>query len=266
MIKSSLTNQKTWLSYLHTLKDKCIGQDQPELTGFDEFFTVNSMANSFFKHSIPYVYLLDYKRGAYMNMSDNFGGYKAECFLRNGLNHTLEIYHPDHLTLFDRQIFPARLHILKGIPVHEHRNYIFSYNFCIRNRKGGYEEFLQRNCFLSDNDGDPIFSIGILINVNKHQYENKVVQTVDYIDGSGCSEHLQSLRAVYHLHQEDKLFTKREKEVIQWMADGLSSKMIAHKLHISENTIINHRRNMQEKSNMPNSTALVSYAIRNGII
>jgi len=266
MIKTSLKNQNTWLSYLHALKDKCYEKDQLKVTGFDEFFNTNGIANSFFRHSIPYVYLLDYKSGAYINMSDNFGGYKAESFLKEGLNHTLEIYHPDHLVLFDQQIFPERLQILKGIPATEHRNYIFSYNLCIRNRKGEYEEFLQRNCFLSDDDGNPIFSIGILININQHQHDNKVIQTVDRIDEKGYSENLPAFKAIYYINKEDKLFTKREKEVMLWMADGLSSKMIADKLHISENTIINHRRNMQEKSNMPNCTALVSYAIRNGII
>jgi DNA-binding NarL/FixJ family response regulator len=68
------------------------------------------------------------------------------------------------------------------------------------------------------------------------------------------------------LEQLEKLFSKREKEVLLWMAEGLSSKMIADKLHISEHTVINHRRSMQEKSNKPNATALVSFAIRNGII
>jgi len=266
MIKSSLKNQNTWLDYLDTLKDKCNVQEKPEISGFEEFFNTNGIANSFFKHSIPYVYLLDYKRGTYINMSDNFGGYKAESFLKNGLSHTLEIYHPDHLILFDKQIFPERLQILKGISPPEHKNYIFSYNLCIRNRKGEYEEFLQRNCFLSDDDGNPLFSVGILININQHQHDNKVIQTVDRIDAHGCTQNLPALKAIYYLNKEDKLFTKREKEVMAWMADGLSSKMIADKLHISENTIINHRRNMQEKSNMPNCTALVSYAIRNGII
>jgi DNA-binding CsgD family transcriptional regulator len=68
------------------------------------------------------------------------------------------------------------------------------------------------------------------------------------------------------LGQLEKLFSKREREVLLWMAEGLSSKMIADKLHISEHTVINHRRSMQEKSNKPNATALVSFAIRNGII
>jgi len=266
MIKLPLKTKNTWLNYLHTLKDKCAGMAQPEVSGFDEYFNTNGITNSFFKHSIPYVYLLDYTRGTYVNMSDNFGGYKAESFLKHGLNHTMEIYHPDHLLLFDQEIFPERLRILSCIKPQEHRNYIFSYNFCIKNRKGLYEEFLQRNCFLSDELGNPLFSIGILININQHHDDHKVTQTVDRIDAGGYTENLPALKATYYLSKEDKLFTKREKEVMFWMADGLSSKMIADKLHISENTIINHRRNMQEKSNMPNCTALVSYAIRNGII
>jgi DNA-binding NarL/FixJ family response regulator len=36
------------------------------------------------------------------------------------------------------------------------------------------------------------------------------------------------------------------------MADGLSSKMIAFKLRISENTIANHRDNMTRKTNTKN--------------
>jgi DNA-binding CsgD family transcriptional regulator len=74
------------------------------------------------------------------------------------------------------------------------------------------------------------------------------------------------IKEVYYLNQGGKSFSKREKEVLLWMAEGLSSKMIAGKLNISEHTVINHRRSMQEKSNKPNATALVSFAIRNGII
>ena len=74
------------------------------------------------------------------------------------------------------------------------------------------------------------------------------------------------LKKSYYLHQEDKLFTKREKEILLWIADGLISKEIADKLFISENTVVNHRRNMQTKSNTRNSSELVSYSLRQGII
>ena len=72
--------------------------------------------------------------------------------------------------------------------------------------------------------------------------------------------------APIQLEQDCKMFSRREREVLLWMAEGLSSKMIAGKLNISEHTVINHRRSMQEKSHKPNATALVSFAIRNGII
>lgn len=42
--------------------------------------------------------------------------------------------------------------------------------------------------------------------------------------------------------------------------------MIADKLFVSEHTVINHRRHMQDKTNSPNAVALISFAIRNGII
>lgn len=266
MVKALLKNQNTWLNYLETFKERTNEQEDLQLGGFDDFFNTKGFVNSFFKHSVPYMYLLDYRRGKYINMSDNFGGYKSEAFLNNGIGHTLEIYHPDHLKVFDKKIFPERLQILKGINPQDHKNYIFSYNLSIKNRNGLYEEFIQRNCFLSDEAGNPIMSMGILIHIDQHQYDNRIIQTVDRINYNGTTESLDLFKNVFYLNEEDKIFTKREKEVMLYMADGLSSKMIADKLHISENTIINHRRNMQEKSNMPNCTALVSYAIRKGII
>lgn len=68
------------------------------------------------------------------------------------------------------------------------------------------------------------------------------------------------------MNQENKLFSKREKEVLLWMSEGLSSKMIAEKMCVSEHTVINHRRNMHDKTHTPNAIALVCLAIKNGVI
>lgn len=258
-------SKSTWLSYLDTVKDQTCTQEQVQLTGFDDFLSANSFANTFLKHSIPFIYLLDYKKGLYNNMSENFAGYKSECFLKDGINHTLEIYQPDHLRIFSKEVFPDRLQILKEIKPEEHKNYVFSYNLCVKNRNGQSEHFLQRSCFISNDAGNPILSMGILINTN-HYNTNQIIQTVDKIDANGLAAHETVGKKVYYLNEEDKLFSKREKEVLFYMADGLSSKQIADKLFVSEHTIINHRRNMQDKSSMPNATALVAFAVRNGII
>ncbi|QEC74380.1 helix-turn-helix transcriptional regulator [Arachidicoccus ginsenosidivorans] len=50
------------------------------------------------------------------------------------------------------------------------------------------------------------------------------------------------------------------------MADGLSSKQIAGNLHISENTIANHRKNMLRKTSTGNVAQLIAYACKSSII
>ncbi len=49
----------------------------------------------------------------------------------------------------------------------------------------------------------------------------------------------------------------REKEILAYIADGLSSKQIADKLSISINTVANHRKNMLLKMGAKSSAELV---------
>ncbi|MNJ98371.1 Regulatory protein SdiA [compost metagenome] len=259
-------SRPTWFGYLENLRQRVHESSQFSLTAFDDFIKANGFAYTFFRYNVPFIYLLDYRTGAYINMSDNFAGYSSECFLREGINHTLQIYDPDHLNLFNKEIFPDRLDVLKKIRPEEHVDYVFSYTQRIRNREGVYEDFLQRNCFLSDNDRNPLFSMGMIMNINHFGNHNSIVQTVDKIDGIGVGEHEPIYKKIYYLNEEDKLFSKREKEVLLWMAEGLSSKMIADKLCVSAHTIINHRRHMHDKTNTTNAIALVSLAIKSGLI
>ena len=51
--------------------------------------------------------------------------------------------------------------------------------------------------------------------------------------------------------------TVREKEILSYIARGLSSKQIAARLYISINTVANHRRNMLRKKGAHSSAELV---------
>lgn len=51
--------------------------------------------------------------------------------------------------------------------------------------------------------------------------------------------------------------TKREKEILECIAKGLSTKQIADKLFISRNTVANHRRNMLKKTGAKSSAELL---------
>ncbi len=58
----------------------------------------------------------------------------------------------------------------------------------------------------------------------------------------------------------------RELEVLTLIADGHSTKSIAHQLNIAYKTADTHRTRMMEKLGIHNAAGLVRYAIREGII
>lgn len=63
----------------------------------------------------------------------------------------------------------------------------------------------------------------------------------------------------------DKL-TDREKQILKLVAEGMSHKEIAGELDISVKTVITHQSHISQKLNIHSRTALIKYAIANGII
>ena len=60
--------------------------------------------------------------------------------------------------------------------------------------------------------------------------------------------------------------TDREREVLQLLAEGFSSKEISDHLHISVKTVGVHKINLMHKLNLHSQSELTKYAIRKGII
>jgi len=60
--------------------------------------------------------------------------------------------------------------------------------------------------------------------------------------------------------------TDREREVLQLIAEGLSSKEIAQKLGVSLKTVESHRANLMEKLDIHKVSGLVRFAIRAGLV
>ncbi len=56
----------------------------------------------------------------------------------------------------------------------------------------------------------------------------------------------------------------REREVLQLLAEGKSSRKVADLLHLSPKTVETHRRNMMIKLEIKSMAELVKYAIREG--
>ncbi len=60
--------------------------------------------------------------------------------------------------------------------------------------------------------------------------------------------------------------TPREKQVLNLVVEGHTSKVMAEMLHLSPRTIDHHRANLLKKFSMKNSVDLVNYAVRNGFV
>lgn len=69
-----------------------------------------------------------------------------------------------------------------------------------------------------------------------------------------------------HEQQSGWVLTKREKEVLKLIYEGLSSAEIADKLFISHHTVETHRKNLLSKTGSKNATQLINMAIKAGVI
>lgn len=64
----------------------------------------------------------------------------------------------------------------------------------------------------------------------------------------------------------DKTITVREKEILELISQGYSTKEIALRLYISEETVKSHRHHLFSKLSARNSPHLVQRALNTGII
>jgi two-component system response regulator NreC len=68
------------------------------------------------------------------------------------------------------------------------------------------------------------------------------------------------------LDEELARLSDREREVLQLVAEGKSSKEIAQILDLSVSTVESHRKHIMEKLNLHNTAAVVRFAIRKGLV
>ncbi len=83
------------------------------------------------------------------------------------------------------------------------------------------------------------------------------------ITGFLVSEYLQPTRE--NVLSAGSQLSDREREVLQLIAEGRSTKEIGETLHISVKTVETHRKNIMEKTDARSVAELTKYAIRSGL-
>jgi len=92
---------------------------------------------------------------------------------------------------------------------------------------------------------DPVVQEAMIRSVSGGGEEN--------LNGHGGNANIESL-------------TKRELEILQQIAFGLTSSDISKKLFISKNTVETHRKNLLTKLNVKNTAEMIKIALQNGLV
>jgi DNA-binding NarL/FixJ family response regulator len=82
----------------------------------------------------------------------------------------------------------------------------------------------------------------------------------------GFLERERRINATEIVDTEPDLLTSREREVIQLLAEGRTSKEVAVTLNLSVKTAETHRTNLMRKLGLHSVADLTRYAVRNGIV
>lgn len=100
----------------------------------------------------------------------------------------------------------------------------------------------------------------------------KLKEVIEIVAGGGTyygQDSMSLLKAALDPEKNKNNFdqlTARERETLQLIAEGLSTKQIAKKLSISVKTAENHRTNLMRKLDLHNAAAITRYAFDIGLV
>jgi DNA-binding NarL/FixJ family response regulator len=95
--------------------------------------------------------------------------------------------------------------------------------------------------------------------------EAELLTALDNLFNTGCCAHVVSTVSptiAKTFDPAEEPLTKREKQVLDLIVNGLTSKKIAQKLYISDRTVEVHRTNLCRKLHVANTASLVRTAIQ----
>ena len=195
---------------------------------------------------------------------DKLIGYAHCDVYKEGITLVHSLIHPDdaeRVLTSNHDLF----NVYFSLPLAERLGYTYCHEFRVKKPDGRYIWMLHEITFLNaDGEGRPLLSSSVGKDITALKTDNTMNLWVGrYEDGINYK---MAFSKKYPLHLPSIKLSRKEVEILKMIGDGLLSKQIAEKLHISFHTVNTHRRNMLEKTNTSTSGGLVSYAQEHGFI
>ncbi|SFT92274.1 regulatory protein, luxR family [Algoriphagus locisalis] len=149
-------------------------------------------------------------------------------------------------------------------------NYKFSYSIREQIYDGTFRLFLMQTITLATNEEGALEKVlGIHSDISHITQTNSYKLSITDLTGergnlviSGYSNESSQSEVDSFLPK----FTKREREIVILIGEGLTTKEISVQLFVSEETVISHRKNLLKKSGCKNTAQLVFFCVKNGLI
>jgi DNA-binding CsgD family transcriptional regulator len=217
------------------------------------------------------IHVIDYTQRRHVSISGpvkNMIGYDPRMIIESGLNFVIDIFQKDDFRIYNEIIFHQAIAFLKKTNQKDHNDYIFSYSYRMRKADGKWLNLFQQGSYITDPKTNlPLYGIAMVTDISPLKKDNCMIFSIDKKDSeAGWFNYKNVLNEYYYPDPQESRLTRREREIVCWLAEGLSSKQIADKLFLSENTIVNHRKSLLKKTNAKNVAELIQYAVKKGII
>ncbi len=176
------------------------------------------------------------------------------------LQTVLDHIHPDDLPYYYHYEQSA-VRFFSGLPPAQFFSYKFAYDYRFRLKDQSYKRLQQQIVPLYYFPEGGVRTLGIFTDLTHLNIQG--IPKLSFIGMRGAPSYY-NVHLAEEFHLSSTLFTKKEREILGLIVQGLKSEDIAKQLHRSIFTVRTHRKNILQKSGCANVQELLVKAIREG--
>ena len=245
-----------------------VGQEYFQIIS-QQTFNTEQLDYSIFEKQIPFLNQMASIKNSGISV---FDFHTKEHIYNSNNMHNLFGYDLDKIEEFGTKYYDSRIHpddflgLMKNglslikyyfeLPSLERKNFKLQNEYRILNAKEKYIKVIEQQQVLElDNSGNLWLAISVLdISPNQEPIDTIISQLVNVKTGE-----TKQLELVTNQTKNIEL-SKREKQILSFVKEGLLSKEISNNLSISVHTVNTHRQNILKKLGANNSFEAVEYA------
>ncbi len=238
----------------------------------NNYITNNPQLEFILNNMSGFLGIIDIPNNCYIYASDScqsmFGLEPSSLVIEGqGIKNALSVFYPEHAKQFSEVILPTFLEFCKENKVDGGvKQMKLSFKNKLLVPEGKYSWFFHQITILdTDENGMPNLALKFIKGIDGFKDDNNLSLTISKKNSSGIYEIIHE--KMIQIDSKSSLsISAREREIIQLLSQGLSSKSIADELFISIHTVNTHKKNMLKKLNLSSSSQLVRFGMANGII